>query len=81
MDPRQFTRSFQAQAATVLAVPPLADNYVLAPGYTTDGYTIGVPDLLDMSPQGQLRDAVLGFRPISGLNVTRRVRLAFQYPF
>lgn len=75
MDARLFTRQFQAQAATVAATPPLADNYVLGASTTEDGYTIGAPDLLDMSPNGQLRTDALGAYPISGINLIKRIRL------
>lgn len=71
----QFLRQFQAQAATAAAVPPLADNYVLQPQQTVDGYTIGAPDLLDMSPQGQLRADAIGNPPVDGLNLIKRFRL------
>lgn len=75
MDPRQFTRQFEAQAATVAATPPLADNYVLSDQVTGDGFVIGAPDLLDMSPNGQLRIDALGFQPVSGLNLISRFRV------
>lgn len=75
MHSKAFLRQYQAQAATAAAVPPLADNYVLNPVGISDGFTIGSPDLLDMSANGQLRADAIGNPPVDGLNIIARFRV------
>lgn len=53
------TTANEAIAATVAAHPPIYDLYARRSVRTSDGYLIGTGKLLDISPSGAVRRAIL----------------------